>query len=124
MQMNDTAAASPFMQVVHVLCDDGQVMLLLQSCKHLLRMVGLHLQEIFPTGIVEVENGLRVFLKTYHTCQFPGIKFLSHPVVVTECRYSTFLADSRSSEHHDILSYCHYLSLIVVTKDKSRTWSH
>ena len=95
------------MQVINILRDDGHIVLFFQFCQHLVRMVGLYLQEVLPPGIVEVEHCLRVFLKADNAGQFPGIILLPHPIVVTEGGYSTFFADSSTCEDHDILSSCH-----------------
>ena len=70
-------------------------------------MIGLHLQEILPSGVVEIEHGLRVFLKTCRTRQFFCVILLPHTVCVAEGGYSTLFADSGTSEDHDFLSYCH-----------------
>ena len=95
------------MQVVHILGDDCHVVFLFQVGQHIMRMVGLHVHEILPPGVIKLQHRSRVFLEALHTGHFHRVEFFPQTVHVAESGYTALPADAGTCENHDILSFFH-----------------
>ena len=56
MQMNDTAAPGTFMQVIDILCHHRYMKVFLQFRQQFMPTVRFHLQQLFPTLIIEINH--------------------------------------------------------------------
>ena len=64
MHMDDIGAACPFMEVVHILGDDRDIVPLLQFSKQSVSMVRLGLGQLKATPVVEIQHGSRVLAES------------------------------------------------------------
>ena len=103
MQMDDLRGAGPFMEIVHVLCDDRHVIVLLKLFDKAVSLVGTGRIEFLPQVVVEAVDERRVgFPPLVRGHLLNGI-VLPQSVVSAECLESALYRHPCTGQEYDFL---------------------
>ena len=97
MQVYHVSATGSFVQVIYILCDDGDIVPLFQFGQKMMSLIGYGMQQLFSTLIIEVQYDFWIFIKG-------SGKLLEYSEIVQIYQYihkTNFIEDERALKYRD-----------------------
>ena len=109
MHMKQALRTCPFVQVVHILCDNQQLALptRVEMAQRPVRSVGLGLLDMIAAHVVKTKDEIGVTGKSLGRCHILDPVLLPQATRIAECANSAFGGNAGSSEDHDIADVVH-----------------
>ena len=104
MQVYHVSATGSFVQVIYILCDDGDIVPLFQFGQKMMSLIGYGMQQLFSTLIIEVQYDFWIFIKGSSTCYLHRIILLPQPIIISECGQSALCTNASSSKYNYLLA--------------------
>lgn len=104
VQVDDAGAAGPFVEVVDILGDDGDVVVLLQRGDGFVGGVGSHVFQLEPLPVVEIQQQAAVGVPALDGGDGLRVVLFPEAAVVAEGADAALGADARAGQYGDVLS--------------------
>ena len=99
--MNDIAAASPLMEVIHILCHNRHSMLFFKLCHKLVSKARLHIEQLLAPCIIELRHELRVASPAFWRRDILHIVLFPKTATIAKGTDATFGAHTRSCQDNN-----------------------
>ena len=102
MKVYDAAASCPFMQVIHILGNDGDTEMLFQPGQQQMSLIRLHFIELPPALVVKALHQFRISAKCFRGGHVFNPVTFPQSTRVAEGAKPAFGADAGSGEHNQV----------------------
>src|SRR5690606_4743498 len=103
VQMQDLAAAGPFVEIVYVLGDDMYVEIIFQFCQEFVSGIGMHCEQLSSPLIVKIVYQVGVDSKSLGRSHFIDVMSFPQAIGIPECFDPAFGADTGAGEYDEFL---------------------